>query len=638
MGAAGSSLETAVGEFLESAASEFKASLASQLQAVAEAASGQAVLPVLVREEQALMKAAAAAIQSESQSDDATKSVRQCRRMLAEAEKEHGPKHPDALGAANDLALSLQASGRLDEAESLFRRTLAGFEEAFGAEHRKTLCILNNLAVLLDDQGRLQEAEVLYRRALQGCKTALGASHADTLQTSASLAALLRAAGRPQEAADLYAEVLQRREASQKSSCSDDDVEEHLQCLSGHAAALDACGAAGAAELVLRRALRLCEGKLGAWHPDALCAAQHLGEVLLAQHASSVSQERPSMRRARGLAKEEDLLLKEAEAVFRRALTGRRAQLGAEHPRTLRSAQGLGQALLQRAQAGGVKAQLRLREAESLLRRCAEQPEDARRPQDAAASRAALAFCLQLLQRSREAEELYRSSVPTLRHWADRRLRKETDGSARPRRLLTLGASVEGATSSAHNFAALLAGSLGSEMDRSAEALELYRWALGTCRATQGAAATSRRIARNLRALLTATGAGASDEVKAIDCEFFAAPPLPGQSGKAEKQAEKQQTEQPKQAAEADAGESDQNGGKELDHPPRLPEPLLAAWPRRGAARRSWRQRRGGAPRQLIGCCAVGTRMILKQLQQPGSIQECDDNLTEEPCAECRGN
>ena len=61
----------------------------------------------------------------------------------------------------------LQSTGRLQEAELLFRESLELRRKALGAEHPDVGTSLNNLGVLLQDQGRLDEAEPLFRQSLE---------------------------------------------------------------------------------------------------------------------------------------------------------------------------------------------------------------------------------------------------------------------------------------------------------------------------------------------------------------------------------------------------------------------------------------------------------------------------------------
>jgi tetratricopeptide (TPR) repeat protein len=89
------------------------------------------------------------------------------RRALAIDERSFGADHPDVARDLNNLALLLQATNRLGEAEPLMRRALAIDERSFGADHPKVAIRLNNLARLLQDTNRLVEAEPLMRRGLR---------------------------------------------------------------------------------------------------------------------------------------------------------------------------------------------------------------------------------------------------------------------------------------------------------------------------------------------------------------------------------------------------------------------------------------------------------------------------------------
>ena len=56
------------------------------------------------------------------------------RRALAIDEKSFGPDHPSVARDLNNLALLLQATNRLAEAEPLMRRALAIDEKSFGPD------------------------------------------------------------------------------------------------------------------------------------------------------------------------------------------------------------------------------------------------------------------------------------------------------------------------------------------------------------------------------------------------------------------------------------------------------------------------------------------------------------------------
>ena len=66
----------------------------------------------------------------------------------------------------NNLALLLQATNRLSEAEPLMRRALAIDEQSFGEDHPKVAIRSEQPGSLLQDTNRLSEAEPLMRRAL----------------------------------------------------------------------------------------------------------------------------------------------------------------------------------------------------------------------------------------------------------------------------------------------------------------------------------------------------------------------------------------------------------------------------------------------------------------------------------------
>jgi tetratricopeptide (TPR) repeat protein len=83
------------------------------------------------------------------------------RRALAIDEHSYGADHPDVAIDLNNLALLLQATNRLSEAEPLMRRALAIDEQSYGPDHPKVAIRLNNLAALLQATNRLSEAEPL---------------------------------------------------------------------------------------------------------------------------------------------------------------------------------------------------------------------------------------------------------------------------------------------------------------------------------------------------------------------------------------------------------------------------------------------------------------------------------------------
>ena len=122
----------------------------------------------------------------------------------------------------NNLALLLQDTNRLEEAEPLFRRALAIDEAAYGATHPSVATDLNNLASLLRDTNRLEEAEPLFRRALAIDEAAYGATHPSVATHLNNLASLLRDTNRLEEA-----EPLMRRMVSILKHFNDSTGHEH---------------------------------------------------------------------------------------------------------------------------------------------------------------------------------------------------------------------------------------------------------------------------------------------------------------------------------------------------------------------------------------------------------------------------
>ena len=74
------------------------------------------------------------------------RTIDQLRRELEGCERQLGADHADTLVSVSNLAMLLQAQGKFDEAEPLFRRALAGREQQLGAHHPDTLTSVNNLA------------------------------------------------------------------------------------------------------------------------------------------------------------------------------------------------------------------------------------------------------------------------------------------------------------------------------------------------------------------------------------------------------------------------------------------------------------------------------------------------------------
>lgn len=126
-----------------------------------------------------------------------------------------GSCHPSTWEACNNLGVTLQAIGRLDESHALLLEALDGCRNYLGPRHPDTLHQLGNLAALEFARGYPEVSEALYRDALEGRRVVLGNEHCGTLQSIDHLAALLRkrkqCPGRLEEAEQLCREALEVR-------------------------------------------------------------------------------------------------------------------------------------------------------------------------------------------------------------------------------------------------------------------------------------------------------------------------------------------------------------------------------------------------------------------------------------------
>ena len=170
-------------------------------------------------------------------------------RALEVQQKHLGPDHAETL---DDLALSLQFTGRLAEAEATCRRALAIKERNVGGDHIAVARTLTRLASILAATSRPAEAEQLYRRALTIQETSLGSDHPTVGSNLISLAGLLSNLNRSAEAEPLYRRALAINE---KNFGPDDARAEIINTLNGFALMLQETGRSTEAEAIYRDGL-----------------------------------------------------------------------------------------------------------------------------------------------------------------------------------------------------------------------------------------------------------------------------------------------------------------------------------------------------------------------------------------------
>ena len=226
------------------------------------------------------------------------------RRALAIDEKAFGPDHPNVAIGLSNLAVLLQATNRLAEAEPMFRRALAIDEKAFGPDHPEVATDLNNLAELLRATNRLAEAEPMYRRALAIDEKAFGPDHPEVATDLNNLALLLRATNRLAEAEPMF-----RRALAIDEQAFGPDHPNVASGLNNLALLLRATNRLAEAEPMYRRALAIDEQAFGPDHPNVASGLNNLAQLLRATNR-----------------------LAEAEPMFRRAMAIDEKAFGPDHP------------------------------------------------------------------------------------------------------------------------------------------------------------------------------------------------------------------------------------------------------------------------------------------------------------------
>ena len=129
-------------------------------------------------------------------------------RSLAIGEKSLGRDHPHVAIDLNNLALLLQDTNRVTEAEPLMRRALEIDEESLGPDHPNVAVTLNGLAFLYSNQGKYEEAEPLLKRSLEILEKAFGPDHPNLGMVLSNLGELFANQGKSEEAEPLYERAL----------------------------------------------------------------------------------------------------------------------------------------------------------------------------------------------------------------------------------------------------------------------------------------------------------------------------------------------------------------------------------------------------------------------------------------------
>jgi CHAT domain-containing protein/tetratricopeptide (TPR) repeat protein len=268
------------------------------------------------------------------------------RDALGEAERRHGPYHPEVAGRLGELGVFLDARGRYGEAEPLLRRALAIREAALGAEHPDVAQSLNDLGRLRRRQRDYAEADALLGRSLEIRGKVLGPDHPGVAESLGNLGTLRRRQDRHAEA-----EPPLRRALAIRERALGPDHPAVADSLNNLGDLHRVQGRYAEAETLLRRALAITEAALGPDHPEtaenlaslaAVYASQGRRTAAEALHARALAvRERAFGPDNRNVANSLESLghlhlrrgrLALAEAAFRRVLAIRARVLGPDTP------------------------------------------------------------------------------------------------------------------------------------------------------------------------------------------------------------------------------------------------------------------------------------------------------------------
>jgi serine/threonine-protein kinase len=265
----------------------------------------------------------------------------------------------------NNLASVLRRTGRLAEAEAVYRDALPAARAAFGPAHPQLARTINNLAVVLKDRGDLAGAEPLLREALAMSRKLYGEEHPDVALQLNNLAALRGERGDDDEWVALAGQALEMRRR-----LFGPDHEQVATSLVNLGEALEQKGDRAGARARHEEALRIQRKALGDQHPRCAIALTNLAELSLAEgalaRAAALARESLEIRRKALRPDHPDLgssLVtlgairsavepgEEAEALLREGLAILSGALPAGHWRTAEAKSRLGAGLAARGKA-----------------------------------------------------------------------------------------------------------------------------------------------------------------------------------------------------------------------------------------------------------------------------------------------
>jgi tetratricopeptide (TPR) repeat protein len=204
-----------------------------------------------------------------------TEAERACEALRDRVRETDGPDTAAYAEQLNNLAVVVEAQGRYEEAEGLYRQALEITRATLGEGHPAYATRLGNLAVVVEAQGRYEEAEGLYRQALEIDRATVGDGHLDYATRLNNLAGVVRAQGRYAEAEGLFREALEIGRATLGEGHPD-----YASGLGNLALAVKDQGRYAEAEGLYRQALEITRATLGEGHPSYAISLANLGRLL----------------------------------------------------------------------------------------------------------------------------------------------------------------------------------------------------------------------------------------------------------------------------------------------------------------------------------------------------------------------
>ncbi|MEU4473947.1 tetratricopeptide repeat protein [Micromonospora sp. NPDC023888] len=191
--------------------------------------------------------------------------------VLIDAVQVLDAEHPYAIAARANLAASYRQAGRTDEAITIEEKVLNDRLRVLGDEHRAAILARSNLAASYRQAGRTDEAITIEEKVVDDAARVLGDEHPDTITARANLAASYYQAGRTDEAITMMEKVV--RDAVRVLG---DDHPYAIVAWANLAASYRQGGRTDEAITIMEKAVNDAARVLGADHPDTVVAVDAL--------------------------------------------------------------------------------------------------------------------------------------------------------------------------------------------------------------------------------------------------------------------------------------------------------------------------------------------------------------------------